>query len=70
MTIRIFAASVSTKPLNDAQMRVFLYIHVTLEICYRKNTLENGIPTPLNKAFQPASARHFLMQIPCANRFN
>ena len=23
MTIRIFAASVPTKPLNDAQMRVF-----------------------------------------------
>ena len=52
MTIRIFAASVPTKPLNDAQMRVFLYIHVTLEIRYRKkyarkqhsNTPKQGIP--------------------------
>ena len=33
MIIRIFAASVPTKPLNDAQMRgAFLYIYVTLKI--------------------------------------
>ena len=31
MIIRIFAASVPTKPLNDAQMRgAFLYIYVLL----------------------------------------
>ena len=31
MIIRIFAASVPTKPLNDAQMRgAFLYIYYTL----------------------------------------
>ena len=35
MIIRIFAASVPTKPLNDAQMRgAFFYIYVlTLKIC-------------------------------------
>ena len=31
MIIRIFAASVPTKPLNDAQMRgAFLYIYICL----------------------------------------
>lgn len=34
MIIRIFAASVPTKPLNDAQMRgAFLYIYVLLSKC-------------------------------------
>ena len=33
MVARIFAMSVPTKPLNDAQMRgAFLYIYVTLKI--------------------------------------
>ena len=35
MIIRIFAASVPTKPLNDAQMRgAFLYIYVLLSKKY------------------------------------
>ena len=38
--IRIFAASVPTKPLNDAQMRgAFLYIYV-----YSQNTLMERLP--------------------------
>ena len=34
MIIRIFATSVPTKPLNDAQMRgaFFVYIRITLKI--------------------------------------
>ena len=40
MIIRIFAASVPTKPLNDAQMRgAFLYIYV-----YSQNTLMERLP--------------------------
>ena len=40
MIIRIFAASVPTKPLNDAQMRgAFLYVYV-----YFQNTLMERIP--------------------------
>ena len=38
--IRIFAASVPTKPLNDAQMRgAFLYVYV-----YSQNTLMERLP--------------------------
>ena len=38
--IRIFAVSVPTKPLNDAQMRgAFLYIYV-----YSQNTLMERLP--------------------------
>ena len=40
MIIRIFASSVPTKPLNDAQMRgAFLYIYV-----YSQNTLMERLP--------------------------
>ena len=40
MIIRILAPSVSTKPLNDAQMRgAFLYIYV-----YFQNTLMERLP--------------------------
>ena len=40
MIIRIFATSVPTKPLNDAQMRgAFLYIYV-----YSQNTLMEILP--------------------------
>ena len=40
MIIRIFAPSVPTKPLNDAQMRgAFLYIYV-----YSQNTLMERLP--------------------------
>ena len=40
MIIRIFAASVSTKPLNDAQMRgAFLFIYV-----HSQNTLMERLP--------------------------
>ena len=40
MIIRIFAASVPTKPLNDAQMRgAFLYIYVRSQ-----NTLMERLP--------------------------
>ena len=40
MIIRIFAPSVPTKPLNDAQMRgAFLYIYV-----HSQNTLMERLP--------------------------
>ena len=40
MIIRIFAPSVPTKPLNDAQMRgAFLYIYV-----HSQNTLMETLP--------------------------
>ena len=40
MIIRLFASSVPTKPLNDAQMRgAFLYIYV-----YSQNTLMERLP--------------------------
>lgn len=40
MIIRIFAASVPTKPLNDAQMRgAFLCVYV-----YSQNTLMERLP--------------------------
>ena len=40
MIVRIFASSVPTKPLNDAQMRgAFLYIYV-----HSQNTLMERLP--------------------------
>ena len=48
MIIRIFASSVPTKPLNDAQMRgAFLYIYV-----YSQNTLMERLTYTI-KSFQP-----------------
>ena len=32
MVIRIFVASVPTKPLNDAQMRGTFFVYITLKI--------------------------------------
>ena len=44
MIVRIFAMSVPTKPLNDAQMRGAFFVYIFVYIRYSQNTLMERLP--------------------------